>query len=275
MPELPEVEAVCRTLSKRLVGQRVVCTEIRRDDVVRGQSHLDGQTLDRIDRHGKQLALIGNNGTAVCVHLGMSGSLRADGLIDLPHTHVVWSLEDGQTLALRDPRRFGGVWTYSSSEALQAARWDALGPDALHITPSQLLKQLQATRRAIKTALLDQAVVAGLGNIYVDELLHRAGLNPLTPSSAIGAEAVPRLVGMMRRLLSRAIDAGGSTLRDYTDGNGQAGGFQLQHRVYGRTGQTCQTCDEPLITIALAQRRTVYCPKCQFLPKKERTSSSS
>lgn len=283
MPELPEVERVRLSLSGRLCGRRVMRVEVRRADVVTAEARrpsltdalLRGETITHLSRHGKQLAICaagngdGRSGRpCVCVHLGMSGSLvcrspATDGGELPPHTHIIWRLDDGSALHFRDPRRFGGVWTYRNEARLHAARWGKLGPDALRITPRTLLASFQSTRRAVKAALLDQHVLAGLGNIYVDELLHRVGIHPATPASRLGHDRVSPLVRAMRRLLEQAIRAGGSSLRDYVDGAGSPGGFQLRHRVYGRANLPCRNCHAPLRSSLIAGRTSVWCENCQ------------
>ena len=307
MPELPEVECVRRTLAERLVGRRVVSADLRRMDVLqpvdrmrRGDAAatraeagevelLAGRLVRRVVRHGKRLAVEGDDGSAVGVHLGMSGRLlwRAAGSADAGgpggpgepgvepfegrHTHCRWRLDDGSTLAFVDHRRFGGLWDWPAG----ATWFVGLGPDATAIRPRQLHEALGGTRRAVKAALLDQAVVAGLGNIYVDELLHQAGLHPLSPADALDLPSVQRLVRAMRRLLGRAIEAGGSTLRDYVDAEGRAGAFALRHRVYGRGGEPCRSCRTPLLTLVVAGRTTTACPRCQPLPDRSTSSARS
>jgi len=280
MPELPEVENVCIGLNRSVVGQTVARVSVRRADVVRGlcrpRNLLRGQAIQRIDRLGKQFALVGKRSVGgeasgspacVCIHLGMTGSLRfypsGQRLKPDNHTHIVWQLEGGGKMAFRDPRRFGGLWTFDSVASLEASRWSKLGEDALTITPGKLHAGLTTTRRAIKAALLDQAVVAGLGNIYVDELLFGCGISPLRPGSEVSRPDSRLLVRRMRALLAKAIRLGGSTLRDYVNATGQSGGFQGQHQVYGRSGETCNICGKALVSTTIAGRTTVYCPGCQ------------
>jgi formamidopyrimidine-DNA glycosylase len=184
------------------------------------------------------------------------------------HRHVVWTLDSGRRLVFRDPRRFGGIWTFDSQPALLAARWASLGPDALAITPRRLREALGATARPIKAALLDQSLIAGLGNIYVDELLFRCRIHPLTPADRLAADHCAadgprRLVAAMRRLLHSAIARGGSSVRDYVNANGSRGRFQQRHHVYGRAGLPCRRCAAPLISRPVAGRTTVFCPICQ------------
>lgn len=286
MPELPEVENVRRTLAGRLIGRTVAAVDVRRADVVEGEATpaapealLVGDAVERIERLGKQLAIVGGSGRVVCVHLGMTGSLVVRAMpqpaeAPPPHTHVVWRFAGGDELHFRDPRRFGGVWTFPSEAALRERRWHALGEDALVITPAALAAALSRKRQGIKATLLDQAVLAGMGNIYVDELLFACGIHPLRPAGSLGPVEVRTLVTRMRRLLNRAIEAGGSTLRDYVDGNGDAGGFQLRHKVYGRGGQPCRGrgCGCELASIAVAGRTTVYCAACQPLTGVDRES---
>jgi len=283
MPELPEVETVRRTLAARVVGCRVVRVTVRRADVVRGDARLlcrVGVIVDVL-RHGKQLALAFEDGRRVCVHLGMSGSMcvLASESAKPPlgrelgaerqaagHEHVVWRLAGGGELVFRDPRRFGGVWVYDGHAALVAARWSKLGPDALDVTARHLREALSRKRRAaVKAALLDQSVVAGLGNIYVDEALFRCRVWPGTRAGDLDTDTVGRLVVSFKRVLRDAIRHKGSSLRDYVDGNGERGGFQARHKVYGRAGQSCVVCRAALASFLLAGRTTVACPACQPL----------
>ena len=281
MPELPEAESIRRSLIPAVVGRRVCRVVVHRKDVVAGWeadcAPLDGAILADVRRHGKRLALLPEIGLdvspetarAVEIKLGMSGRLwvqpQSAAKQVPPHTHVIWHLDKGARLCFCDPRRFGGINIWPNVAVL-ADHWQAsLGPDALAIKPAQLHRRLNRIRRVLKAALLDQTVIAGLGNIYVDELLFASGLHPMTPATTITAEQTRKLVRRMRRLLERAIDARGSTFRDYRDGMGQSGGFQLQHRVYGRAGQPCCRCGRALSTQQVAARTTVFCTSCQPL----------
>jgi formamidopyrimidine-DNA glycosylase len=292
MPELPEVECVCLSLQRLVVGRTIEAVRVGRSDVITGSSRdaslLVGDAVARVIRRGKQLALVGAGGGCVSVHLGMSGQLcvveveaagpphkqrtaSPSGSVDLMglpiHSHVVWRLDDGRRLRFTDPRRFGGVWTFASEAALLAERWSQLGPDALRITPSELTQGLSQTRRGLKAALLDQSVVAGLGNIYVDELLFNAKLHPLTPAHRIDAATTRSLVQRMRTLLNGAIARGGSSLRDYVDGENQRGSQQTRHRVYGRAGRRCKRrgCSGVIESDQIAGRTTAWCPRCQSI----------
>lgn len=273
MPELPEVERVRRTLMATVVGKTVSLLRVRRRDVVHGSARpealLASKRIERIDRHGKQLCLIAaGDETCVCVHLGMTGSLRffrqgKKRIILDNHCHVTWHFECGGQLVFRDPRRFGGLWTFTCQEDLWLQRWKTLGPDATTITTKELYEKLIYTNRVIKSALLDQQVVAGLGNIYVDELLFACQVCPLEPAANLTRACAQRIVRSMRRILKRAVAAGGSTLRDYVDGNGRQGSFQSLHQVYGRGGKPCKKCRRLLSTCHIAGRTTVFCSHCQ------------
>ncbi len=294
MPELPEVENVGRSIRPHVLGKRVIGVHVYRRDVVDGEAGdeamLVGKRLAAVVRYGKQLAMVGGEGVkeqnwpvgkwvrkpglipavlggrVIGVQLGMTGSLRwiaseKEGLKN--HTHVVWRLEDGSLLTFRDPRRFGGLTTSESLREHCSRKWADLGPDALTVTGQALGKALARTQRAIKSALLDQGVAAGIGNIYADEALFAAGIHPLTPANSVREERVEVLARHVRRILMRSIVQGGSTIRDYTNGNGEMGGFQGQHKVYGRAGKECRVCRTVLTGLVLQGRATVYCQVCQ------------
>lgn len=278
MPELPEVETVRRNLEPLLVGRQVTSVRVHRRDVVHGPCRptalLLGRRIAAVRRHGKQLAIIADQAPqpCVCVHLGMSGSLvgerppaRGSATHARPrnHRHVVWTLDDGMRLVFRDPRRFGGIWAFASEDGLVGARWCTLGPDALAITPRQLHAALRSSARPLKAALLDQGLIAGLGNIYVDELLFRCRLHPQRRADTLSNGQWRGLITVMRRLLNTAITCGGSSIRDYVNANGSRGRFHLRHQVYGRGGLPCRRCGTLLTTAQVAGRTTVSCASCQ------------
>jgi formamidopyrimidine-DNA glycosylase len=285
MPELPEVEAQRRSLLTHVVGALITRVELRRADICdAADSHgllhtptthdlCEAATIDRIDRLGKQMAIITRDGRVMNIHLGMTGMLLALRPDQEPaqadHIHVRWLLsrrgKPAGTLLFRDPRRFGGIWTFPTIAALMQHRWNLLGPDALAATGAALHERLHASERAVKAALLDQHVIAGVGNIYADESLFRAGITPLARCNTLSPARWDRLARAIRDVMTIAVNAGGSTLRDgtYTDSTGKAGGFQHEHKVYGRGAQACFTCQTPLHRQAIAQRTTVWCPCCQ------------
>ena len=296
MPELPEIEHLRRSLEPHLIGARLAAVDLRRAEVVKrtgGRTPaqqgkrkkatvlpgdlLAGCTIVDLKRHGKNMAIIADSGAVLGVHLGMSGQMRVLGngetLNSLTHVHCVWEVESGKAsrpasrngsqLIFRDPRRFGGLFVFASLEQLRERHWNQLGPDALTIADDELAAALTATRRPIKAALLDQSVLAGVGNIYADEALFAARIHPLTPSHRLKRPLVNRLATEVRHVLRQAVEAGGSTLRDYVDGGGNAGGYGASHQVYGRGGKSCADCGQRLRSISVAQRTTVFCATCQ------------
>lgn len=266
-----------------LIGRRCVGVRVLRPSVIDPQTRsgsrsrsrgsarptrlLAGLVIDRLDRHGKHLAIVTKDGPALDIQLGMTGQVLTApaglSLDCLTHLHVIWRLDDGSSFGFRDPRRFGGIWPSESFEALVKDRWEGLGPDGLTLTPELLAGRLSGSKRPIKLALMDQGVVAGLGNIYVAEALFEAGISPLKACHRVPDDAVRRLAVAIRRTLQAAVEAGGSTLRDYANARGEAGAFQQKHLVYGRGGLACVRCGHALRQRAIGQRTTVWCPACQ------------
>lgn len=285
MPELPEVECVRRSLEQGIAGGLVVEASLLRPDVCESfdaMEHLSptqpehlllGGRVVRVVRHGKQIAVVLHDGRSLCVHLGMTGQLLVENTNALnaeqhSHIHARWRIQISRPtrhveVIFRDPRRFGGLWTFASFAQLNHSRWGELGPDALTITGDQLHGALRERRCALKAALLDQQAIAGIGNIYADEVLFRAGIDPRTPAGRLKPETLHRVAACIREILAEAINAGGTTLRDYRDATGSPGAFQQRHAVYGRAGEACVRCGTTLQGILLAQRSTVFCPSCQ------------
>ncbi len=274
MPELPEVESVRRALTPLvgvpIVGVRVARRDVVRDDRARRRGRLDpdallaGGGITSTARHGKQLALLGASGRVVLIHLGMSGQILIldPGTPAGAHAHVVWTLGDRRRMVFRDPRRFGGVWLLPDRATLET-RWSGLGPDGLTITGGQLAGALAHSQRSVKAALLDQGVVAGVGNIYADESLFGASIAPTRPCRGLTPGDWERLAAEIRAVLAAAVEARGSTLRDYRLPDGSAGEAALTHRVYARGGKPCPACAGTITRGILAQRSTCWCPACQ------------
>lgn len=282
VPELPEVETLRRSLEPFLLGRRIVSARIHRRDVLilpgdppggfsRSRSRkkpakatpahlLAGARIARLDRRGKQLALVTQDCQALIVHLGMTGQVLVDAEPRPTHAHISWVLDNGRTLLFRDPRRFGSLCFVPD---FSPAAWLDLGPDALDIAGSDLHRRAARARRAIKAVLLDQSVLAGVGNIYADEALFLSGTRPGRQAATLNKSEWNALAAAIRRVLADAIEARGSTLRDYRDAKGIAGAAQLRHRVYGRAGEPCITCGKLLCCATIAQRTTVFCPTCQ------------
>lgn len=275
MPELPEVESVRRGLAERLPGLRILDVRCHRPDIVCAVPTCSAQALKieamrsarftTLTRQGKHLAIATDHGSVIDVHLGMSGRLflRSASLERQSHDHVEWRLNEGLCLVFHDPRRFGRIRLMVSSADLLAHVWNALGPDALTISAAILRGALAGTTRPIKVVLMDQRRLAGLGNIYTDEILFAARIHPSRPASTITSEETARLAHHTRRILRAAIAAGGSTIRDYRDAEGLIGGAQHLHKVYARAGQPCLICAATLVAFILAGRTTTFCSACQ------------
>jgi len=277
MPELPEVETVRRGLQQHVVGRRVTAVEVGRERVVRRTSRealVDGLTntvVERADRRGKYLLAPLDSGDTMMLHLRMSGQvlLAERGLTRPPHTHVVLSLDDGRELWFVDPRTFGEVVVFAPDRvAEELPELALLGPDPIadDLDRAALRSILRSTGRALKPLLLDQHAIAGIGNIYADEILHDARLHPGRPANTLTPRAEARLHDSMLAVLTAAIGAGGSTLGDaqYVDLMGTGGSYQDEHRVYGRAGERCVTCGRGWVRrITSGGRGTHFCPVCQ------------
>ena len=270
MPELPEVETTRRGLAPHLTNQRIRTAVVRnralRVPVPRRLPQLvAGATIRNVTRRGKYLLIDCGRGTLI-VHLGMSGRLW---LVDArtppdKHDHFDLVLENGNAVRLRDPRRFGLV-LWQAGEPLQHALLAAIGPEPLsdEFDGRSLYDATRTREAAIKLVLMDSHVVAGVGNIYASEALFRARINPRTPARRVSRARYDLLAEKVRETLEAAIRAGGSTLRDYVGGDGQAGYFQDEHLVYGRAGEACYSCGGAVREVRQGQRATFYCPRCQ------------
>ena len=282
MPELPEIETIRRKLVESILDGTISGAKLLRRDVLRdtqgrrkgGAGHqntlLENDQIKTIERMGKQLYLEGSSGKGLLIRLGMSGKLIVQEHTQpqtASHCHASWVLRgpNGRQLGMHfiDPRRFGGLFATTCREDLQRRFWSRLGPDALKITATKLATNLQRTRRAIKVALLDQHILAGVGNIYADEALFAARVSPLRPANTLEGVEITKLARSIRNRLEAACRKGGTTLRDYRDPGGGKGGFASQLKVYGRKNQMCLNCSTPLTAGLVAARTTVWCPHCQ------------
>ncbi len=277
MPELPEVETVRRGLQRHLVGRRIGRVEVGRERSVRRTSReaviagLTDTVVDAADRRGKYLLLPLDSGDTAMIHLRMSGQvlLAAAGAERPPHTHVVLHLDDGHEVWFVDPRTFGEVVVFDPDhvdvELPELARL-GVDPIAEPFDVAALRRAFGTTSRALEPLLLDQHVVAGIGNIYADEILHRSRLRPDRPASSLDRRRLSVLQQSIVDVLSEAIEAGGSTLGDaqYVDLMGEGGSYQDDHRVYGRGGERCLTCGRGWIRRSVTGGRgTHWCPICQ------------
>ena len=270
MPELPEVETTRLGLAPLVCGTTVAAVVIRNralrkpipSDLART---LTGRRIDALERRAKYLLFRAGDGTLI-VHLGMSGRLWVVPANTTPetHDHFDLALANGPIVRLRDPRRFGLV-LWQTGDPLKHKLLRDIGPEPLSaaLSAEWLYRETRARSGAIKNALMDSHLVAGLGNIYANEALFRARINPKLPARKIGLARYALLVDKIKETLAEAIAAGGSSLRDYVNAAGEAGFFQHRFVVYDRADQPCLTCGTPIRSLMQGQRSTYYCPRCQ------------
>ena len=269
MPELPEVETTRRGLAPYVVGRSIAAVEVReprlRWPVPKTlPSKLAGQRIDALERRGKYL-LFGTRAGTLLVHLGMSGSLRylADPPAHGPHDHVDLVLAGGGCLRFNDPRRFGSWLLTSTPDSHPLLK--PLGPEPLssEFTADYLADACRGRRVAIKPHLMNGRIVVGVGNIYANEALYRAGIHPLRAAGRIARARFAPLVDSIRAVLTDALEEGGTTLRNYVDGEGNPGYFRQSLNVYERAGEPCKRCGQPIRERVVGQRATYFCTACQ------------
>lgn len=270
MPELPEVETTLRGVAPHVVGRTIAAVRVfdrrLRWPVPAGlEKRLAGLAINGVERRSKYLLFRTAAGTLI-VHLGMTGSLRVHRVAPprRAHDHVDIVLDDGTTLRYHDPRRFGAM-LWMPADAQGHPLLDRLGPEPFDpaFDAEYLFRATRGKRAAIKLALMDNHIVVGVGNIYANEALFRAGIRPGVAAGRVSKPRLARLVAAVREVLSEAIAKGGSTLRDYVDSAGEPGYFQLNYHVYGRAGAACRVCRTPVRLLRLGQRASYYCPACQ------------
>jgi len=262
VPELPEVETITRALAPRLRGRRILSVEFRCRRVLHGDpdetaAALAGRKVQAVRRHGKFIEIALDGGRSFVVHLGMTGKLLLNGVAGR-HTHAIFTLDRG-ILLYDDSRQFGRL---ELSDGLPA-RVRKLGPEPLEVSFDEFAGLLQTRKTRIKSLLLNQRFLRGIGNIYADEALYRAGIHPLAVAARLRRDRVKRLYDSIRKVLRAAIAAGGSSISDYVDVDGRQGSFQVRHNVYQRTGDPCPRCGAAIRRILVAQRGTHFCPRCQ------------
>ena len=262
MPELPEVETVARSMAP-LVGRRIVCAEFRCRRVLRGAdpqamaARIQGRGIAGVRRYGKFILVSLEGGGYLVIHLGMTGRLLLGGPAG-KHTHAILTLDRG-VLLYDDSRQFGCI-QFSEEFPERVAR---LGPEPLEVPFEDFAAALKRRKTRIKALLLNQSFLRGLGNIYADEALFRAGIHPLGVARRLRRDRARRLHDAIIAVLTEAIAAGGSSISDYVDAQGRKGFFQFSHRVYQRTGEPCLVCGTPIRRVLVAQRSSHFCPKCQ------------
>ncbi|MFH1755985.1 MAG: bifunctional DNA-formamidopyrimidine glycosylase/DNA-(apurinic or apyrimidinic site) lyase [Candidatus Latescibacterota bacterium] len=269
MPELPEVETTVKQLIPHLPTRRVVTARLRFRNLYRtgslGVRSLLGRRVETVERIGKNILVRFHPPAVMVVNLGMTGQLLTCGRGERPpgfnakHLHCRFELDDGSELRYYDPRRFGHIFIAESCDFQKDLN---IGPDPFQATPAELRKKLHGRTAAIKPLLMDQRIIAGLGNIYTDETLFYAGIDPRTPGGKAELQA-GRILACARRVLRRAIEHGGSTILSYRKRDGSHGEFQRFHAVYGRRDQRCVACDSRIVKIVLSGRATHFCPECQ------------
>ncbi|HEX4001628.1 MAG TPA: bifunctional DNA-formamidopyrimidine glycosylase/DNA-(apurinic or apyrimidinic site) lyase [Candidatus Acidoferrales bacterium] len=280
MPELPEVETVLRGLQAALPGRRILEVRLGKTDFIEDPSaletHLPGARVRSVDRHGKFLRVDlestdeGAKPLALLIHLGMTGQIVV-GPPEAPvppHTHVFLALDDGKEFRYTDIRRFGLMRLLADGAREKA--FASLGIDALIATEQQFAAALDGRRARIKAVLLDQSVLAGIGNIYVDESLWRARIHPMRLAATLKRDEIHRLYRAVRDVLNEAIRLRGSSVSDYVDSEGRRGEFQQRHRVYQRTGKKCFRCGAAIRRAIVAGRSSHFCPRCQRAPRTRR-----
>lgn len=279
MPELPEVETVKEALNQTVKGQTIKDIELRYEPMVKNMSadefkeKLINQTIQEVSRRGKYLVFHFDD-YQLLSHLRMEGKyFYVDSDFELnPHVHAIFTLENGKRLLYQDTRKFGTYHLYDKAIDLETtAPFQVLGlePFATEFTPSYVKEKIQNKKKPIKSLLLDQTVVCGLGNIYVDEVLYRARLHPLTSSSELTDKDIENVVKYTVEVLARAIELGGTTIRTFRSSHGVSGTFQNELLVHQRKGENCYECHTPIEKIKVGGRGTYFCPTCQKLTAKE------
>jgi formamidopyrimidine-DNA glycosylase len=271
VPELPEVETVVRELRPNLVGRRITAIRasklrLRKPWRAEWAKAMVGLPISGVSRRGKWIIIELNEGSFLVVHLGMTGQFTV-GAGEAPrrdHTHLVFALDNGRELRFRDVRRFGSATIYPGRAELEASfKAAALGPEPFGLDRAYWRRCLANTSRNLKAVLLDQRVVAGVGNIYADESLFQARLHPGRCGRDLAPAQADRLRWSIAEVLTYAIDRRGSSIRDYVGGSGERGAYQNEFRVYGRTGKPCPRCKTAIVRTRLAGRSTHFCPRCQ------------
>jgi formamidopyrimidine-DNA glycosylase len=285
MPELPEVETVARGLQKTILGRKILSVALGKtdfiDDPTALEQHLPGRRIEAVERYGKFMMLrlslpeppvvnhpdAEDGSAALLVHLGMTGNLvsKAASEPHEKHTHVWMMLDDGRELRYTDPRRFGRMAYLAGDAILEELK--RFGADPLLVSVSEFVTRFTPRRSRIKSLLLDQSVLRGVGNIYADESLWRAKIHPAKVAAGVSPEKLKTLRRVLQEILQKAIVLRGSTIADFQDGDGEPGEYQKHHRAYGREGHRCYRCGAIIRRTIVAGRSSYYCSKCQPAPR--------
>ncbi|CAN5533430.1 DNA-formamidopyrimidine glycosylase [soil metagenome] len=269
MPELPEVETVVRDLGPLIIGRtissiRVITKKLREPWRKQWNKAVINQRIEGLSRRGKYIFAALSDNNTLMLHLGMTGQLTIHAASEpaKDHIHLVFEFENGRELRFRDVRRFGSARLFEPAGLVQFTS-DHLGPEPFDLDPGYFRKKLAATNRTLKAVLLDQKILAGVGNIYADESCFRSGLHPDRRADTLSPAEADRLRLAIEAVLTSAIEDRGSTIRDYIGGSGLKGTFQEAFAVYGRDGDACRTCSTIIQVQRIAGRSSHYCSKCQ------------
>ncbi len=276
MPELPEVESLRQILARSVVGRTIVGARIgrlplRRKSPGNFAARVRGRRINRVERRAKYLIIDLEGSDVILVHLGMSGSLTCrdrdfdSSEFDPRHDHIEFKLDDGNRLVFNDPRRFGIVRVAPRDSLTATKELRGLGPEPLSkgFDADYLAEKARGRKVAIKNLIMDQKIVAGVGNIYASEILFRAGVRPTRPAGRLKREELERIAKFTPMILRAAIDGRGTTFRNYRDSEGRPGTFADRLQVYGREGEKCYRCSSSIKNVTVGQRASFFCPKCQ------------
>jgi formamidopyrimidine-DNA glycosylase len=271
MPELPEVETIVRGLQKTIVEKKikdvkVIFPGIVKQDIKGFKKDVVKSKITKVRRRGKFILVDLSNGKTILAHLGMTGNF----LLVKPssplnkHDHLIFKFyEDPKELRYNDQRRFGRIKSFPTSKEEDVSDLKKLGSESLNIPSYDFVNLFQKRRGRIKSALLNQQIIAGLGNIYADESLFEAKIHPSQKIDKLSPQELKKLHQAIQKILRKAIKAGGSSIENYYNINGEIGSFQFQHKVYGREGLPCKTCGTKIKRVKISQRSSYFCPKCQ------------
>ena len=267
MPELPEVETIIRGLQKQIVGKKIVDVKVILPRIIRGEAGdfitlVSGTTILKVWRRGKMIVIDLSTQRSILIHLKLTGQvihIPSDAPV-IRHTHLILELSNGYQLRYLDLRQFGYLCLTDTSIV-----WELTpsGQDPLEISEDEFKALMQSRKARIKPLLLNQSFIAGIGNIYADEILHKAGIHPLQHTHTLSQMQITKLYQAMQEILRQAIEQKGSSIRDYVDSSGQQGDYQRYHHVYQRQGQPCLTCHTEIAQIKIGGRSSHFCPRCQ------------
>lgn len=272
MPELPEVQTIVDGLKKTILGKKIKSIHIDSSRIFSQnptsfKKGLKGKKIRDIKRRGKFIIINFSQNQSLLIHLGMTGGIfySRKNHPQKKHDHLIMEFADGTQIRYHDPRKFGKVKRLNSSKIDKISEIAKLGPEVFEISPREFVEILRKRKGRIKTALLNQKVLAGLGNIYSDEALFDAKIHPLTKADKLKEKRLLKLHQSIQKILKKAIKTGGSSMNDYLKIDGEKGLFQFQHKVYGREGKPCKICKAKIKRIRISQRSSFFCPRCQKL----------